>query len=107
MWQVAFSHEYMMQNVTAHAAMYSQLKLRALAKMNYLPSWWYLRDMACDVMKRQGWNVDDSEMQQLWQGTVEWCRTVGLKMGIQDDSGTGVKQHGEYAGQESVAKVES
>lgn len=96
-----------MQNVTAHAAMYSQLKLRALARLNYLPSWWYLRDMACGLTKRQGWNLDDSEMQGLWQETVEWCRRLCTKMGVQDESGIGAERNRGGEVQEGVGKVES
>lgn len=83
MWQVVFNHEDMMKDITAKASMFSQLKLRTLARLNYLPSWWYLREMACSLMDRQGWLVDDRDMQSFWKETVEWCSRVEIKLGVQ------------------------
>ncbi|KAJ4364828.1 hypothetical protein N0V95_000672 [Ascochyta clinopodiicola] len=40
MWQVAFSHVATMRDITAKVAMFSTLKLRALARLNYLPRLW-------------------------------------------------------------------
>ena len=107
MWQVVFSYESMMQDVTTKAAMFSQLKLRALAKLNYLPSWWFIREMACMVMKHQGWQLDDREMQILWQETVEWCKGMDMRMGVQHDGAAVVEQHGEDVVQQGLGKVES
>ncbi|XPS92313.1 hypothetical protein M3J09_001712 [Ascochyta lentis] len=107
MWQVVFNHENMMRDVTAKVAMFSTLKLRALARLNYLPSWWYLREMACTVMMRQGWVVDDREMQELWRETVEWCGRVEVKMGVHSDSAGASKHYGGDVAQEVVGKVES
>ena len=104
MWQVAFNNENMMKDVTAKVAMFSQLKLRTLARLNYLPSWWYMREMACGVMQRQGWILNDSEMKTYWNETVEWCRRVEVKLGVQGE-GAAMKQ--EFSGQEGVGKVES
>jgi hypothetical protein len=106
MWQVVFANELMMQNVTKYSAMFSQLKLRALAKLNYLPSWWYLRDMACDIMKQQGWNVDDSEMQGVWLETVEWCVNLCAKWDVQNNGSSLAKQGKGAEVQEGVSKME-
>ncbi|KZM26050.1 uncharacterized protein EKO05_0005851 [Ascochyta rabiei] len=107
MWQVVFNHENTMRDVTARSAMFSTLKLRALARLNYLPSWWHLREMACIVMMRMKWIIDDSEMQGLWMETVEWCGRVETKMGIHTDGAGVPKQHDEDDAQEGVGKVES
>lgn len=72
-----------MKDITAKASMFSQLKLRTLARLNYLPSWWYLREMACSLMDRQGWLVDDRDMQSFWKETVEWCSRAEIKLGVQ------------------------
>lgn len=93
MWQVAFDNGDM-PDITAKAAMFSRIKLRALARLNYLPSWWFLRTIACDLMKRQGWNLDDREMQGLWEETVLWCGRVEAKVGVQDGGHAGPKRNG-------------
>lgn len=80
MWDVVFVKADMMNNVTMKAAMFPQLKLRALAKLNWLPSWWFLREMALDVMARSGWLVDDNERQGEWKESVEWCKKVEMKL---------------------------
>lgn len=92
MWDVVFERESLMKEVTIKASMLPQIKLRALAKLNYLPSWWFLRDMACGIMARQKWLLDDSDMQTLWNSTLEWCRRVELKVGMQSD-GVGPPRH--------------
>ncbi|KAJ4989731.1 hypothetical protein SVAN01_04761, partial [Stagonosporopsis vannaccii] len=92
MWDVVFENENWMKEVTTKASMLPQIKLRALAKLNYLPSWWFLRDMARMVMMRQRWILDDSDMQMLWNNTIEWCKRVESKVGIQGDSATPTNQ---------------
>ena len=104
MWQVAFNNEKTMNDVTAKASMFSQLKLRTLAKLNYLPSWWFMREMACGVMQRQSFNMDDREMQTLWKETVEWCARVEVRLGVQGENAA-VKPG--TAVQEEVGKVKS
>lgn len=86
MWQAAFNNSKMMNDVTAKASMFSQLKLRTLAKLNYLPSWWFIREMAYSVMQSQEFNVDDREMQVYWKETLEWCSRVETRMGVQGDN---------------------
>lgn len=85
MWDVVFENEEWMKQTTTKASMLPQIKLRALAKLNYLPSWWILRDMARMVMMRQGWLLEDREMQTLWNNTVEWSRKAEHKFGMQSD----------------------
>ncbi len=74
-----------MKDVTIKASMLPQIKLRALAKLNYLPSWWVLREISLNVMMRQGWLIADDEMQMLWMNTLDWCRRVEEKVGMQGD----------------------
>jgi hypothetical protein len=69
--------------------MFSPLKLAALAKLNFLPSWWFFRDLIGSelptLIKRDdgngeekvlGWLIDDKEMQNTWKETVRWCAGV-------------------------------
>jgi|SRR5690242_2170870 len=86
MWDVAFENEHWMKEITTKAAMLPLIKLRGLAKLNYLPSWWVLREMARNLMVRQGWILDDSDMQTLWSNTIEWCKKIELKVGMQSDN---------------------
>ncbi|KAF1829137.1 hypothetical protein BDW02DRAFT_182522 [Decorospora gaudefroyi] len=82
MWQVAFSAKngYMLQQACQYSAIFSPLKLAALAKLNFLPSWWYLRECAVAelhelVGREEGEEdkVDDGVMEDVWKRTVRWC----------------------------------
>lgn len=66
----------MMQDATKYCAMFSELKLRALARMNILPSWWLLREKAVLQMRTQGWKLDDVVMQMAMREAVEFCIKV-------------------------------
>lgn len=74
MWQTAFATPGVLDQVCTYAAMFSILKLAALAKLNYLPSWWFLREAVCRIMINSQWNVDDAAMQTEWMSMVDWCR---------------------------------
>jgi hypothetical protein len=89
MWQVAFKHVGMLQHACQYSAMFSPLKLAALAKLNFLPSWWFFRDLIVNELptlikrgdgngeeKVVGWLIDDKEMQNTWKATVKWCAGV-------------------------------
>ena len=78
-WDVVFSKEALMADITMRAALYSPLKLRALARLNWLPSWWFLREMAISFMRQQGWLIDDSERQGEWTDAVDWCKKAETK----------------------------
>ena len=41
-------------------------KLRVLAHMEYLPSWWLLREKVVEVLCAKGVSVNDEEMVQMW-----------------------------------------
>lgn len=107
MWQVVFRNEPMMREATAKAAMFSQLKLRALARLNYLPTWWFLRDMACSIMTRSGWLLNDNDMQNHWKETLTWCNKVEIKMGLQSDGGNASRRTGGGEGQDAGGEIES
>lgn len=79
MWDLVFNREAVMTEVTMKAALFAPLKLRALARLNWLPSWWLLREMAVTLMKQQGWLVDDSERQAEWRDAVDWCKKAETK----------------------------
>ncbi|KAF1923167.1 uncharacterized protein M421DRAFT_426139 [Didymella exigua CBS 183.55] len=109
MWEVVFSKADMMDNVTTKAALFNPLKLRALAKLNWLPSWWFLREMALGVMEHSGWLVDDSERQGEWKEVVHFCKKAELKTygdnGAVQNEGGGLPKPEEI--RESVQKVDS
>jgi hypothetical protein len=79
MWDVVFQRDAMMTDITMKAALFTPLKLRALARLNWLPSWWFLRGMAVTLMRQQGWLVDDSERMGEWTEAVEWCKKAEIK----------------------------
>ncbi|KAG9198893.1 hypothetical protein G6514_009269 [Epicoccum nigrum] len=85
MWDVSFGQDIWMKDATSKGSMLPQLKLRALARLNYLPSWWYLREVAVELLKRMGYSIDDSEMQTIWNGALEWCKAVEARTGMGDN----------------------
>lgn len=72
-----------MQSACQYSTLFSHLKLAALAKLNYLPSWWFLREMAVKQMLEVGWNVDDRDMTEVWRQTCERC--VGVRKRSEND----------------------
>lgn len=80
MWQIAFNHGGLLQRACQYGSLFSPLKLAALAKLNYLPSWWFFRDLAARYLKevgvREGWGVDDGDMEGVWEEAVGWCAGV-------------------------------
>jgi hypothetical protein len=49
-------------------------KLRVLARLNYLPTWWIFRDRAklvlVQMQEKQDWIVEDKEMGEMWRVTT-------------------------------------
>ncbi|KAI4917920.1 uncharacterized protein J4E92_008858 [Alternaria infectoria] len=89
MWQIAFKHVVMLQRACQYSAMFSPLKLAALAKLNFLPSWWFFRDLVVAGLpelikgvdgkgeeKGRGVLIDDMEMQGAWNEAIKWCGNV-------------------------------
>ncbi|KAF2853113.1 hypothetical protein T440DRAFT_379994, partial [Plenodomus tracheiphilus IPT5] len=74
MWQVAICTPGVMEQACIYSAMFALLKLQTLAKMNFLPSWWFMREAAAKIMVSSKWNVDDRVMQTDWVYAVDWCR---------------------------------
>lgn len=81
MWNVAFAHGDLLQRACQYGAMFSPLKLAALAKLNFLPSWWFFRDLAVKGLQERGCKVDDAEMEGTWQEAVGWCVEVNGRRG--------------------------
>ncbi|KNG44769.1 hypothetical protein TW65_08295 [Stemphylium lycopersici] len=105
-WQVAFSHGDLLQRACQYGSLFSPLKLAALAKLNFLPSWWFFRDLAVRYLKEKGgrerWVVDDGDMEGVWGEAVRWC--VGVReerdrVNREDGKGEG---EGEEGGSEMV-----
>ncbi|KAA8626053.1 hypothetical protein PtrV1_01733 [Pyrenophora tritici-repentis] len=76
--------------------MFTPLKLRILAKINFLPSWWFLREAVINGVRglrvakvkvggeEEGvktWRVDDSEMSKVWGQARRFCEDVEVKLG--------------------------
>ena len=78
MWQVAFNHGRLLQRACQYSALFAPLKLAALARLNFLPSWWFCREMLVkELVSREeqdekGWKVDDAEMEAQWRKTCKW-----------------------------------
>lgn len=107
MWDIAFQQDVWMKDATLKGSMLPQLKLRALARLNYLPSWWYLRGVARDLCERRGLLIDDREMQELWSDTLAWCKRVEARTGMQGDNAAPKPEDREApSAPEQVRKVE-
>ncbi|KAJ4371260.1 hypothetical protein N0V83_004477 [Neocucurbitaria cava] len=92
MWQLAFNHDALLQQASSYGAMFSHLKLSALAKLNFLPSWWFLREMIVKLLKGKevsGWVVDDSVMDVTWRDACHLCRALMVKRGMNFGVGQG------------------
>ncbi|KAI4609853.1 uncharacterized protein J4E87_010970 [Alternaria ethzedia] len=92
MWQIAFKHVVMLQRACQYSAMYAPVKLAALAKLNFLPSWWFFRDLVVGGLPglvkggdgkggekgggKGGLVIDDREMMGVWDEAVRWCGGV-------------------------------
>ncbi|KAI4955043.1 hypothetical protein J4E86_006355 [Alternaria arbusti] len=92
MWQIAFKHVVMLQRACQYSAMFSPVKLAALAKLNFLPSWWFFRDLVVGGLPglvkgvdgmgggkgdgKGGVVIDDREMMGAWDEAVRWCGGV-------------------------------
>ena len=100
MWDAAFQHGRMFQLACQYSAMFSPLKLRMLAKLNLLPSWWFFREFVVKGLpgfgveeKKEEWLqgdsgecrffVDDSEMMAAWGQAALFCRGVEAKQSIE------------------------
>ncbi|CAN9096612.1 unnamed protein product [Alternaria alternata] len=78
MWQVAFNHGPLLARACQYSAMFSPLKLAALAKLNFLPSWWFFREGVMKGLPEMVGErmVDDGEMQREWKEAVCWCMGI-------------------------------
>lgn len=107
MWDIAFKKDVWMKDATSKGSMLPQLKLRALARLNYLPSWWYLRGVARELCEHRGLLIDDREMQKIWDDTLAWCKRVEARTGMQGDNAAPKPEAREApSAPEQVRKVE-
>ncbi|KAI0605344.1 Herpes-BLLF1 domain-containing protein [Pyrenophora tritici-repentis] len=96
MWDVAFKNRHLFHYACQYSAMFTPLKLRILAKINFLPSWWFLREAVINGVRglrvakvkvggeEEGvktWRVDDSEMSKFWGQARRFCEDVEVKLG--------------------------
>ncbi|KAI1513521.1 hypothetical protein L13192_01101 [Pyrenophora tritici-repentis] len=96
MWDVAFKNRHLFHYACQYSAMFTPLKLRILAKINFLPSWWFLREAVINGVRglrvakvkvggeEEGvktWRVDDSEMSKVWGQARRFCEDVEVKLG--------------------------
>jgi hypothetical protein len=107
MWDIAFKKDVWMKDATSKGSMLPQLKLRALARLNYLPSWWYLRGVARELCEQRGLLIDDREMQKIWDDALAWCKRVEARTGMQGDNAAPKPEAREApSAPEQVRKVE-
>ena len=69
MWQTALEYEPVMDYATDVAANLGILPLQTLARLNFLPAWWILRNTAKQYLLHAGYIVDDRSMEMLYQET--------------------------------------
>lgn len=70
MWSVCLQNGQLLNHANTYASMMNEVKLRALAKLNFLPSWWFLRDHFLSWLEATGRPVDDSIMRAHWKFAV-------------------------------------
>jgi hypothetical protein len=79
-------------NVAAkYAVMFSETKLRALALLNFMATWWLLRERVVHYLGKMGVNINDTAMQS---GIKDAVATVSEMMGkiMGKDDGTAGKE---------------
>lgn len=54
-----------------YGAMQHELKLRVLAKLNLLPSWWFLRTRILALLSVKGFAIDDGVMDTQFDQAAE------------------------------------
>lgn len=95
LWSACLAHDNSaaLQIANKYGAMLAEPKLRVLARMGVLPSWWFLREqVVLIVMKRMGKAVDD-EVMHVWFG--EATRQTGSIMEkVERERARGEKEKG-------------
>ncbi|RMZ74683.1 J domain-containing [Pyrenophora seminiperda CCB06] len=97
MWDVAFKHGGMFQIACSYSTMFSPSKLRILARLNFLPSWWFFRELMVKeipgfgdeekkeerlggAMGDEKFFVDDREMNAVIAQAAKLCREVEMML---------------------------
>jgi hypothetical protein len=64
MWQCSLTHKNgaTLAQANKYSAMLNEVKLRTLARLNFLPSWWFLREQALVGLRSMNRLIDDSAM---------------------------------------------
>ncbi|KAF2036504.1 hypothetical protein EK21DRAFT_105823 [Setomelanomma holmii] len=94
MWGLAIFQQdgKIMNEVTKYAAVLSEVKLRALARLNFLPSWWVLREQVVAGFQRTGKLVDDTTMTMQWRNAGTYVMKImdrtQRQRAVQEDKGT-------------------
>ncbi|KAI8935166.1 hypothetical protein NX059_007759 [Plenodomus lindquistii] len=104
MWQSAFATPGCMDQVATYAAMMSTIKLAALAKMNYLPTWWFIREMTVRLLGAMKCSVDDGVMMREWAEKLEWVRACLPQHMPKRGGGGGEKEKEEEEGEVVVVE---
>jgi hypothetical protein len=78
MWNLSLTHDNGRMLVQANnwASMMSEVKLRALARLNFLPSWWFMREQLVKVLQAEGRTIDDTCMSAQWQFATHGAQKV-------------------------------
>lgn len=87
MWSSAFPQHPVFQLASQYSALMSHVKLRALAKMSFLPTWWVMREEAKLGLTAHGILIDDSRMDAAWNESFEWCRKALIRAGEVKEGG--------------------
>jgi hypothetical protein len=91
---------HLLNAAATYSAMFNEHKLRALAILNYLPSWWFLREKFKQWLRKADVNIDDSTMEEVFKTAIDHINAMGRKnrMEAQGETPTTSAQPGDDAG---------
>jgi hypothetical protein len=92
----------MLLNLAAkYSAMLGDSKLRTLAMLNYLPSWWFLREKLKRWLSSRGIAIDDSTMETNFKIAINYSATISAskdRVKAQGEKATTTGEAGDDAG---------
>jgi hypothetical protein len=59
--------------VQKYVILFDEVKLRALARLDLLPTWWFFRERVLDKLVNGGWTVDDGVMNKVLRPAWKEC----------------------------------
>lgn len=65
-----FNDGQLLKVANHYGSMMAELKLRALAKLNFLPSWWFLREQLLVWLNLTGRQINDAQADEHWKFAV-------------------------------------